>query len=959
MTKPPLFTLIIEDNDQDAELLLLELRRLDYNVISQQVKNRAELQAALDQETWDLALSDHALPGFSSLEALELIRKRRPDLPCIIVSGRIGEDGAVAVMRAGADDYVNKDQLHRLGPALERTLRERDMRRRYQRAQALLAESDVRFHNVVESLSEGLLLTDAEATIFFANSKLVELTGYSVEEMFGQKVHELFFPQAQREKVLEYHRACMTGESRRLEYHLRRKDREHRWVQISTSPLRNAKGEITGVLGTCTDITERKRAEENLRLLDSGIQQATDAVIITEAALEPPGPKIVFVNPAFERMTGYSAEELIGRTPRMLQGPDTDWDMLKRLKACLRKGSSFSSETVNYRKDGRAYYVEWSIAPLRDDKDRVTHFVAVQRDITERRTQEMEFRKLSQALEQSPSIVVMTDTEGAIEYVNESFSRITGYILDEVRGKSTSLLKSDFTDEQTYKALWQTIQAGEDWHGEFRNRKKDGSFYWEAATISPVKDAQGVIINFLKLAEDITEHKSLTARLEHLAYHDPLTHLPNRTLLQDRLEQAVARTKRSEKSFAALYLDLDNFKVVNDSMGHNFGDSLLREVAARLQRCVRDDDTVARWGGDEFVLLLNALRQPEDAATIAHKVFESLSHPVELDEQKIHVNATLGIALYPQDAETTDDLLKHADIAMFRAKERGKNTYQFFVPAMNEHATKRLRLEQDLRLALEHEGELILHYQPRICLDSGDVIGAEALVRWQHPQHGLISPGEFIPVAEETGLINPLGEIVLRQAAKQAKAWTQLCKRLKRFKIAVNLSAKQLQRFDIVSEIAHILTDAKLDPVRLELEITESALMNNIQDSRVKLRDLKALGVSIAVDDFGTAYSSLNYLKRLPIDNLKIDQSFVRDLGHHPDAHPNDAAIVRAIVALAKSLELGVIAEGVETEAQRVFLLGLECYQGQGFLFSRPLTVESFEQLLWQDVPRISPDAAD
>ncbi|MEP7131818.1 MAG: EAL domain-containing protein, partial [Acidobacteriota bacterium] len=438
---------------------------------------------------------------------------------------------------------------------------------------------------------------------------------------------------------------------------------------------------------------------------------------------------------------------------------------------------------------------------------------------------------------------------------------------------------------------------------------------------------------------DITERKRAEEQVKHLAFHDALTGLPNRLLFQDRLRMAVLNAHRSEDHLATLFLDLDRFKVINDSLGHSIGDELLRGVAERLGSCVREGDTVARLGGDEFTILVPGMAGDEDAAKIARKILGVLRLPFVIDGRELFLTTSIGVAIYPADGETAETLVRNADTAMYRAKEQGRDNFQLYTPAMNSRALERLSLESRLRQAI-HNRELVLQYQPLVDLETNQIRGAEALIRWEHPEMGLLAPGEFIPLAEVSGLIVPIGEWVLHAACAQVRAWQQLGH--PRLSVAVNLSARQFQQADLVSQVRAALEAADLAPEFLDLEITESNAMQNADVSISTLWDLKNLGVQLSMDDFGTGYSSLNYLKRFPIDRLKIDQSFVRDVTTDPD----DAAIASAIIAMAHSLELTVVAEGVETEPQLAFLRGQHCDEMQGYLVSRPVAPERFLELL-------------
>ncbi len=517
-------------------------------------------------------------------------------------------------------------------------------------------------------------------------------------------------------------------------------------------------------------------------------------------------------------------------------------------------------------------------------------------------------------------------------YVNPAFERVLGAGAGCVVGQPC--ICRDAVDDG-YAEIRHAIARGSEGNTVLRLRRADGERRWVELFLAPVRSEAGHVTHFVGVLNDVTSRKDAEERLNHLANHDPLTGLPNRTLLHDRLAHAIAR--RREGGVAVLFLDLDRFKLINDSYGHDVGDELLRAVARRLTEGLRGEDTVARLGGDEFVVLLEGLPDVNAVATVAAKLAERLSAPLEIGGRALPLAASIGIALHPRDGRDAQTLLKNADTAMYRAKEGGRGGFCFFAAGMNAHALRRLTLENELRRALD-QGELEIFYQPQARIADGRLCGAEALVRWRHPEKGLVPPAEFIPVAEETGLIVALGEQVLRGACRQLADWRR--RGLAAPRVAVNLSPRQFRQADLVERIAAILAETGADPAGLELEITESAAMHNPDEAVAALRRLRAMGVSLAIDDFGTGYSSLSHLKRFPIDTLKIDRSFVQGIPGDGD----DTAIVRAIVAMAGGLRLAVLAEGVESEAQRAFLETLGCASAQGWLYGRPQPAAAFER---------------
>ncbi|MHB8252876.1 MAG: GGDEF/EAL domain-containing response regulator [Acidiferrobacter sp.] len=554
---------------------------------------------------------------------------------------------------------------------------------------------------------------------------------------------------------------------------------------------------------------------------------------------------------------------------------------------------------------------------------------ALTAEIGERKQAEVAIRKLSSAVEQTADSICITNTNGVIEYINPAFETITGYGGDEAIGKTPRIVKSGKHDTQFYSDLWTILGRGEVYRDIFINRRKSGNLYYEEVTIAPLTNDAGVITHYVSAGKDITERMQIQERLHYLANHDVLTDLPNRALFMERLERALSRSQWHERVAAVLFLDLDRFKLVNDTLGHELGDRLLQALALRLCASVRGGDTVARFGGDEFAVFLDDVSSPNDIAPIASKILEALTPPLTIDGHDLFVSASMGICLYPYDGSDAATLLKNADVAMYRAKQQGGNSYQFYQAGMNAQAMMRLDMETHLRRALERE-EFVLHYQPQIDLRTGRTTGYEALIRWQRAEHGLISPMDFIPLAEETGLIIPMGEWVLRTACAQCRAWGMEGSQPPR--IAVNVSSKQFNGGNLVAIVSRILSETHLGPGILEIEITESVLMHNAQAAIETLRVLSSMGVRISIDDFGTGYSSLSYLKRFPIDVLKVDQSFVRDITTDPD----DAAIVSAIITMAHHLDIEVVAEGVETREQLEFLRAQGCDFVQGYYFSRP-----------------------
>lgn len=558
------------------------------------------------------------------------------------------------------------------------------------------------------------------------------------------------------------------------------------------------------------------------------------------------------------------------------------------------------------------------------------------RDITERKRAEVETLLAAKVFENTAEAIVITDAQRRVLSVNRAFLELTGYTPDEVLGTECHIFGPAHLDAAFYQGMWAAIDMTGHWQGEIWDRHKSGATYPCRLVVNSVHDASGAVSNYIAIYSDITERKQVDAQIRHLAQHDALTGLPNRLLLQDRVDQALLQSTRHGLQVALLFIDLDRFKVINDTLGHAVGDELLDAVGRRLRSCVRAVDTVARQGGDEFVIVLPEIVRPDDAAQIAGAVLTAMATPFLVRDYELHVTPSVGISVYPADGDNVQALMKNADTAMYHAKSSGGNAYHFYAARMNETAFERLVMENDLRRALERN-EFVLHYQPQVELTSGRLVGVEALLRWQHPQHGLVAPRLFIPLAEETGLIVPVGEWVLREALRQARCWQEAG--APPFRMAVNISSRQFWRGNLRDTVEQVLRDTGVPASVLELELTESVLVRHETETVALLKHFSDMGVLISIDDFGTGYSSLSYLKRFPIHKLKIDQSFVRDI--HEDV--DDAAITTAIIAMARGLNLRVIAEGVETRAQLDFLHGLGCHEAQGYFLGHAVPAAALE----------------
>ncbi|WP_317202762.1 EAL domain-containing protein [Janthinobacterium sp.] len=656
-----------------------------------------------------------------------------------------------------------------------------------------------------------------------------------------------------------------------------------------------------------------------------------------------------WINPSVHAYTGYTVEECMAMDDFIgtLICPDDAARVAPEFDKGRRGLPGKDLEFRCVRKDGSLFWLSVSWVPINDARGAASGFRTSGRDITERKLAESELRIAAAAFDSHEGMMI-TDANRVILRVNWAFTESTGYTAAEVVGRTPKMLESERHDAAFYRAMWSALERDGGWAGETWGRRKNGEIYPKWLTISVVKGADGGVVNYISTHQDITERKKAEKRIEELAFFDALTNLPNRTLLLDRLKQAMTSGARAQTYGAVLFIDLDHFKTLNDTLGHDQGDLLLRQVAQRLSACVREGDTVARLGGDEFVVVLESLAHtPREAAsqteTLGEKILAALNQNYQLGSVAHRSTASIGATLFNGNDTSIDELLKQADLAMYKSKEMGRNALRFFDPGMQTVVMERAALEAGLREAIR-ESQFVLHYQAQV-VGGGRVTGAEVLVRWQHPQRGLVGPMEFIGLAEETGLILPLGHWVLRTACAQLALWAARPE-MAHLSIAVNVSAKQFRESNFVATVLAVLAETGANPIRLKLELTESLLVDNVQDIIEKMHALKAKGVGFALDDFGTGYSSFSYLKRLPLDQLKIDQAFVRDVL----IDPNDAAIARTIVALAQSLGLGVIAEGVETQTQRDFLASSGCHAYQGYYFSRPLPLAAFEEFALREL---------
>ena len=697
-------------------------------------------------------------------------------------------------------------------------------------------------------------------------------------------------------------------------------------VEVHAVP---AQSESDDMLVVLRDRSEHCQREQELQAEASKLFSFFNTTLVGLYRTRLIDGKMLTCNQRLAEMFGFnSAEEMIAeyRATEHYVNPE---DRKRLIGILTRHGEIKNFVASLYRKDGEVRWFEYSGTLCREEG----YLEGVVTDITEQHETQLELQLAASVFDGTAEGILIADANANILRVNPAFTEITGYDQNEVIGKNPRILKSNRHDMDFYRNIWKTLNETGHWTGEIWNRRKNGELYLVWQNLSVLRDIDNSVTQYISIFSDITERKAAEEHIARLAHYDALTHLPNRLLFQDRCHHAILKARRDNQRLAILFLDLDGFKDINDGLGHPVGDEVLRVVAERLSATVRDEDTVARLGGDEFVVVIENFTDNQDVAAIAEKLLQSIREPIEVNEHQFHLSISIGISLFPADGEDTTTLVRNADAAMYRAKEQGRNNFQFYTTELTTSAFERVLLENQLRHAIDNN-ELDLVYQPQLDLPRNKPIGIEVLLRWRHQHYGNIPPDRFISIAERSGLILPIGEWVLEKSCRQAKKW--LDTGIEFGRLAINVSGAQIQRSEFFSTVKRVLSITGLDPKRLELEVTESFIMTQAEQGIRSLEALRAMGITLAIDDFGTGYSSLSYLKQLPIDRLKIDKSFVRDI---PD-DSNDLAITRAIIALGNSLQLKVIAEGVETDQQKTFLLQEGCHEAQGYLFSHPLTAD-------------------
>jgi diguanylate cyclase (GGDEF)-like protein/PAS domain S-box-containing protein len=793
---------------------------------------------------------------------------------------------------------------------------------------------------IVENSPIAIYTTDRAGVVTFWNGAAERTFGHSREEAVGRPAP--FVPDAEREATRSLRERVLSGEVLDgIQLERVRSDGTPIVIRGSAAPLRDADDRIVGLLVACVDVTEARRTSQELERHLHFTRALIDAIPNPVYYKDRAG-RFVVHNRAWGELFG-GGENWIGKTVFDMYEPAIAEAHNERDRALLERPSSTTYELLMPTALGETRQMLYNKVSFVDQRGEVGGLIGVVTDVTRYKeteraleASEARFRLLT---ESSLDLISVVEADGTLRYQSGALRTLLGYDPAETIGRNAFELVHRDDAEHLRAAVRRIVEKRQSSAPiEVRFRQRDGNWRTFESLGTNLLDnphIRGIVFN----SRDVTDRKVIQQRIQHLAYHDNLTGLPNRSLLQDRLAHAIARAERSRCKVAVLFIDLDNFKNINDTLGHDVGDELLRQVSRRLSACVRIEDTIARQGGDEFIVLLDTLDDGRAASLVAQKVLNALRQPFALGGTEQHVSGSVGIALYPEDGRDAQTLMKNADTAMFHGKGQGKNTYQYFTSQMNIAVKRRMTLESALRRAVMQK-DFVLHYQPQIDLETGEVLAVEALVRWKTEDSGTVMPGDFIPLAEETGLINEIGEWVLREGCRQAREWQD--RGLAPRRMAINLSARQFADRGFVDMVTRVLAETRLDPAYLELEITESQVMRQTEGAMNLLNRLSKMGVQLAIDDFGTGYSSLSYLKRLPIQKLKIDQSFIRDI----TVDPNDTAIVVAIINMARSLDLETIAEGVETAGQLALLRSKGCRVGQGFYFAAPLRPDALYPIL-------------
>ncbi len=932
MVKKSFKCLLVADVESDLVFIKSELKVKEIHI-----EWKADIPEVWDKqyfvENFDVILIDLQVLGRKMMKGFKQLYSRASGVPIIIVCEAEQEKAAMGLIEMGAWDCFTKNNLDRkmLLHSIRHALISKDTGDALHRA-------ETRFKALAQFAFNWEYWQDPDGSMRYVSPSCKEVTGYTVNEFMKQpSLYKMIVFLEDRKIFSDHHAKRMQSKGpQKIQFRIRKKDGTVCWVEHRCQDILDPQGKYLGVRVSCRDLTELKKADKELKSSEkrfqSLIQSAQDAIMITEVETGI----IIDANTMAEDLTGLPIHKIIGLHHTDLYPQDRKQQYAKLFEKRVKENRPSLENIHILNSEGKQVPVEISSSVVEMQNKLI--ILDIYRDISERKQAEQQLRKLSMAVEQSPASVIITDPNGIIEYVNDRFIESTQYLRDEVYGKNVNLLKSGNTKKEHYKSLWTTITSGKKWRGEFLNKKKSGELFWEYTSISPIINDDGEITHYLAVKQDLTSKKEEEKRLMHQANYDSLTNLPNRTLAFDRINQAISRAKRERACVGVMFIDLDRFKIVNDTLGHDIGDKLLIEASERLIQCVRESDTVARFGGDEFLIVMPSLDSLSNSAIIARRTLQSFLAPFIIDDRQIFVGLSIGITGFPMDGNDAQILLRNSDTAMYQAKEASGNTYRFYTNEMNTKAVERMNVESHLRYALE-KNELNVFYQPIMDVEK-KLVGLEVLLRWNNAELGNIPPNDFIPLAEETGMIISIGKWVIEKACRQVKEWNE--ETGMNLRLSINVSSRQFRETDLVKTVADLLAENNFSPDLLELEITERLLMEDAPRTNAMLNTLSRQGVRLSIDDFGTGYSSLSYLKKFPFNTLKIDRAFINDVLDQKE----NATLTKTIISMAHSLGLDVVAEGVEEIEQFNFLKENHCDLVQGYYFSRPVPADEFYQFI-------------
>ena len=939
--------LLVEDDPADSgRIRELFEKQCPRDVELTHVRNMQDARSFLAKEAVDVILLDMCLPDASGLDTLRQAHEAAPGTSLVVLAAQEDQSLVAQALQQGAQDFLVKGHIN--VQALPAILNHAVERKLFEDASGAEQKREAFQIAALEATANAVIITDHIGAVVWVNSAFERLTGYAASEIVGRSTRVLNSGQNPNETYEDMWKTIQKGGTWRGEIINRRKNGSLYFEEMTVTPVKNEKQEITHYIAIKLDISERRRVQATLLSLTERLSLATGVAKLGVWEFDLANRSFTWDDRMFE----------IYELPVVSSLPYEKWsalvhpDDLPALEATIDEVIDQKTErSVEFRiklANGVLRNIAAVGKVVLDRHGNVCRLFGIAQDISERKEAEAalfaEKERAQVTLNSIGDAVICTDISGKVTFLNRAAENMTGWTWSEAAGRSMDevlhILDGPLHDGTTNTTQTTTTEppfvplphAG-------ILMRRDGSELPIEDSVAPIHDRLGAVTGAVIVLHDVSEAQAMAKQLAHSAEHDFLTDLPNRQLLNGRIQQAISLASRHSKKVAVMFMDLDGFKHINDSLGHATGDKLLQSVASRLLSCIRGSDTVSRQGGDEFVVLLSEVEHSDDPAISAKRILQSVARAHNIDSHDLHVTASIGVSIYPDDGSDALTLIRNADTAMYQAKENGRHGYQFFKPAMNIRAVERQSIEEELQRAVKKR-EFTLHYQPTINLRTGKISGAEALVRWMHPTRGQIAPLQFIPVAEDCGLIVPIGNWVLREACVQAREWVDAG--LPLGTIAVNVSLMEFRNQDFLEGVFQALSDSRLDPNLLELELTESVLMKHAKSTASILKTLRERGVKIAIDDFGTGYSSLSYLRKFPIDALKIDQSFIRQISNDPC----DINIVTAILAMGRSMQLQVIAEGVEKHEELAFLQAHQCDEAQGFYFSRPIPAPQFAALL-------------